>query len=208
MEAEPNRPRPDQEKRSAPRPVRKSPKKRLKKPPVAAKPELKLGELPDRGSFSNFRALLRVPEEPVASAGKPPTLKRNGSSNSVLADLSKGVLSRSSSFVAPGGKGVTRSNSIVSLLCGMPTAMRESNSTDRLMLMDGAEDRVMTTLKNLEGVGNANTGAGAPGPSAAGAAGLGDRTFSFGQLQHMGLDELEDPSAVALSLPDQKWGDG
>lgn len=168
------------------------------------------------GSLSNFRALLRVPTDdqvPGASGSKPPTLRRNESSNSVLADLSKnvGVLSRSNSFISPNGKGVTRSSSILSLLSGIPTALRESPSTDRLMMLDGGEDRVMATLKSMDGVGNnvpATSGAGpsTQGPIPLGA--MGDRSFSFGQLQHIGLDDLEDPSAVALSLSEQKWGDG
>lgn len=166
------------------------------------------------GSMSNLRALLRVPSDEAApSASKPPTLRRNGSSNSVLADLSKnmGVLSRSNSFISPSGKGVTRSNSILSLLSGIPTALRDSPSTDRLLGLDNGEDKMMATLKAMDNGTNSNLPAlGASSTSAANTLGaMGDRSFSFGQLNHMGLDDLEDPGAVALALQeDQKWGDG
>lgn len=172
------------------------------------------------GSMSNLRSLLQMPGlENGASGNKPPTLKRNESSNSVLADLSKnmgGMLSRSNSFML-GGKGVTRSNSILSLLSGIPTALRESPSTDRLLGLDGVDDQkvmMMASLKhgNGSGVGvgiGVGVGVGAVGVAASNGTSLGDRSFSFGQLNHMGVDDLEDAGAVALSLPDDhKWNDG
>ena len=107
------------------------------------------------GSMSNLRALLKVPtdDQPQApSPSGPPTLRRNGSSNSVLADFSKrvGVLSRSISFLSPAGKTVTRSNSILSLLSGIPTALRDSTSTERHLGLDGGEDKVMATLTSMD----------------------------------------------------------
>lgn len=244
-------------KRPSPQPMRKSPKKRMKKssalatlppsssaalplasantpPPNLPRPNtltasIGLSGAPSRpmesklynhvensGSMSNIRALLRVPNEdqgPGPSGSKPPTLRRNESSNSVLADLSKnvGVLSRSNSFISPSGKGVTRSNSILSLLSGLPTAMRESPSTDRLLMLDSGEDRVMATLKAMD-TGNSGAVTLQPGPSTPGQTprvSMGDRSFSFSQLQHIGLDDLEDPSAVALALQEeQKWENG
>ena len=161
------------------------------------------------GSMSNLRALVRISnDDPLSVAGssKPPTLRRTESSNSVLADLSKnvGVLSRSDSFIF--SKGVTRNNSILSLLSGIPTAMRESPSTDRLFGLDSTDDKLLPTLKSTEG------GSSSMNPLGAGSSSLGnmgDRSLSFSQLQHMGLDELEDPNNVALTLQDdQKWGDG
>lgn len=237
-------------KRGGPPLSKRSPKKRLKRPPTLeplpgdvasstafatgtnalpivskasasgasgaqTKAEQKMYSLGEAGSMSNLRALLRVPGEDQAagpSGSKPPTLKRNESSNSVLADLSRsvGVLSRSNSFISPSGKGVHRSNSILSLLSGLPTAMRESPSSDRLMMMEG-EDRVMATLKSMDtgssGAIAVQAGPSTPGPNPIST--LGERSFSFSQLQHIGLDDLEDPNAVALALPDeQKWGDG
>lgn len=168
------------------------------------------------GSMSNIRALLRAPHEdqvPGPSSSRPPILRRNESSNSVLADLSKnvGVLSRSNSFISPSGKGVTRSNSILSLLSGLPTTMRESPSTDRLLMLDNGEDRVMATLKAMDtGTSGATTlQAGPSTPGQTPRTSMGDRSFSFSQLQHIGLDDLEDPSAVALALQEeQKWENG
>eukprot|EP00177_Eucheuma_denticulatum_P000448 GFKZ01000781.1.p2 GENE.GFKZ01000781.1~~GFKZ01000781.1.p2 ORF type:complete len:833 (+),score=105.79 GFKZ01000781.1:243-2501(+) len=168
------------------------------------------------GSMSNIRALLRTSNDdqiPGPSGSKPPALRRNESSNSVLADLSKnvGVLSRSNSFISPSGKGVTRSNSILSLLSGLPTAMRESPSSDRLLMLDAGEDRVLPSLKGMDagtsGALTSQPGALTPGQTPGGA--MGDRSFSFSQLQHMGLDDLEDASAVALALQEeQKWENG
>lgn len=122
-----------------------------------------------------------------------------------------GVLSRSNSFLSPTGKAVTRSNSILSLLSGIPTAMRESNSTDRLLGLDlQGEDRVIATLRAMEAGSTAV--ASALTPSHGGGLGsssslLGDRSLSFGQLHHMAaLDDMDDAGAVALSLPeDVKW---
>lgn len=168
------------------------------------------------GSSSNLRTLLKGPlDDPSAPSGsRPPTLRRNGSSNSVLADLSKGfgMLSRSNSFLSPAGKGVTRSNSILSLLSGIPTALRESPSTERLLGLDGGEDKVLATLKAMDAGNNAAATA-IVGPATSGgqsAGALGDRSLSFGQLHHMApLDELEDPGAVALALQEEaKWADG
>lgn len=161
--------------------------------------------------MSNLRALFRVSDEAGPSSSKPPTLRRNGSSNSVLADLSKscGVLSRSNSFIAPNGKGFHRSNSILSLLSGIPTALRESPSTDRLLGLDSSDDKVMATLKSMDAGGSGSLPALTAVGSSNSVAAMGDRTFSFGQLNHMGLEDLEDPGAVALALPEeQKWGDG
>lgn len=141
------------------------------------------------------------------------TIRRNGSSNSLLASLS-----RSNSFLIPhNGKGVTRSNSILSLLSGMPV-MRESPSTDRLLGIDSTDDRMMlmSTLKSNNGgdaaAATTQTQAQAQQAQAQQPAGvtsigtLGDRSLSFGQLNHMGVDDLEDAGTVALSI-DHKWND-
>jgi hypothetical protein len=150
-----------------------------------------------------------------ASASRLPTsfLRRNGSSNSVLADLSKGVLSRSNSFLSPAGKPVTRSNSILSLLSGIPTALRESSSTDRLLGLDVAgEDKMLANLRAIEASSSAAAAALAGGGSQAGhgmsSSVLGDRALSFGQLHHIAsLDDMDDAGTVALSLQeDTKWG--
>lgn len=192
------------------------------------------------GSMSNLRTLLPSAGMDGMSGGKITTLRRNGSSSSVLADLSKnvGVLSRSNSFLLPnGGKGVTRTNSILSLLSGIPTTMRESPSTERLLGLDNSDEKIMlASLKNVEmdghGVqshdncgengsqsdrgegGNVSTSAVGSATcvvtdSAASIGALGDRSFSFGQLNHIGVDDLEDAGAVALSIhDDHKWNDG
>ncbi|KAI0565054.1 SANT domain containing protein [Gracilaria domingensis] len=164
------------------------------------------------GSTSNMRTWMRaVPgDETGPSASKPPPLRRNGSSNSVLAELSKnpGALSRSNSFVMQTGKGVTRSNSILSLLSGIPTVMRESPSTDRLLGLDTSDDKVLAALKAVDAAGNAAVAAGQTMTANNSIGTMGDRTFSFSQLNHMGFDDLEDTGAVALAIQDdQKWGD-
>lgn len=198
------------------------------------------GLIESGGSVSNLRNLLPAGGLDGVVGCKVATLRRNGSSSSVLADLSKnvGVLSRSNSFLLPSnGKGVTRTNSILSLLSGIPTAMRESPSTDRLLGLDIGDDKLMlASLKETEMDGEENrshdvsgdsgsqdendgdpnevrsrVGAGINVSSEGGASvgTLGDRSFSFGQLNHMGVDDLEDAGAVALSIPDDhKWNDG
>jgi hypothetical protein len=147
------------------------------------------------------------------SGSRPPALRRNGSSNSVLAELSRGIgmLSRSNSFLSPAGKAVTRSNSILSLLSGIPTAMRESHSTDRLLGLDlHGDDKVLATLKAMDAGGSAVASALAASHAnglGSSSALLGDRSLSFGQLHHIAsLDDMDDPGAVALSLQeDSKW---
>lgn len=191
---------------SSARPPSASPSSAPSPPPPSDQKIYALGE--SGGSMSNLRALLRVPSDDAGpSSFKPPTLRRNGSSNSILADLSKnvGLLSRSNSFISPTGKAVTRSNSILSLLSGIPTALRESPSSDRLLGLDSAEDKVMATLKAMDSSNSAIV----PTATSNSIGIMGDRSFSFGQLNHMGLDDLEDPGAVALALQEeQKWGDG
>jgi hypothetical protein len=159
------------------------------------------------GSMPSAASLLAGP-----SGSRPPTsfLRRNGSSNSVLADLNKGLLSRSNSFLSPAGKPVTRSNSILSLLSGIPTALRESSSTDRLLGLDVAgEDKMLANLKIIEAgsSGAAANGASSSSQAGNGASVLGDRSLSFGQLHHIAsLDDMDDAGAVALSLQeDGKW---
>lgn len=163
--------------------------------------------------MSNLRTWIRAvaaTDEPGPSAAKPPPLRRNGSSNSVLAELSKnvGMLSRSNSFIHQTGKGVTRSNSILSLLSGIPTVMRESPSTDRLLGLDTTDDKVLTALKDMTAAGNAALVTGQTMTASNPVAMMGDRTFSFSQLNHMGFDDLDDAGTVALALQDdQKWSE-
>lgn len=93
------------------------------------------------GSVANLRSLLLPGMD--GHGTKAVTLKRNGSSNSLLAELPKrtGLLSRTNSFlISTNVKGVTRSSSILSLLSGIPTAMRESASSDRLLSLDDGMD--------------------------------------------------------------------
>lgn len=181
-----------------------------------------MGLLESGGSATNLRSLLQLPGTDSGFGMKAMTLRRNGSSNSVLADLPKhsGFLSRSNSFlISNNGKGVTRSSSILSLLSGLPTTMRESASSDRLLGLDssnpdvqGADDddcadfgdnsAVHSRLISTSLLGRVN-GLGSDGS-------LGDRCLSFGQLHHMGVDDLEDAGAVALSLSDdaERWAAG
>ncbi|CAN8076305.1 unnamed protein product [Agarophyton chilense] len=174
--------------------------------------DLKASVKESGGSIANFRTWMRAMagDDVGPSAFKPPAMRRNGSSNSVLAELSKnaGVLSRSNSFVLPTGKGVTRSNSILSLLSGIPTVMRESPSTDRLLGLDTSDDKVLAALKAVDAAGNAAVVAGQTMTANNSLGTMGDRTFSFSQLNHMGFDDLEDTGAVALAIQDdQKWSD-
>lgn len=139
----------------------------------------------------------------------PPSLRRNGSSTSVLADLSKGMLSRSNSFLMPSTRGVTRSNSILSLLSSLPTALRESSSTDRLLGFDiVGDERVLAALKSLDaGSNGSNSALNLMALNSSSSGLLGDRSLSFGQLHHItSLDDMDDPGTVALSLQDDsKW---
>lgn len=178
-----------------------------------------MGLLESGGSTTNLRSLFQLSGTDSGFGTKAMTLRRNGSSNSVLADLPKhsGFLSRSNSFlISNSGKGVTRSSSILSLLSGLPTTMRESASSDRLLGLDnsnpdgpGADDEdcadfgeysvVQSRLISTSLLGRVN--------GTGGDSGLGDRCLSFGQLHHMGVDDLEDAGAVALSLSDdaERW---
>lgn len=182
-----------------------------------------MGLLESGGSATNLRSLLQLPGTDGMFGSKMMTLRRNGSSNSVLADLPKhsGFLSRSNSFlISNNGKGVTRSSSILSLLSGLPTAMRESASCDRLLGLDGGNpDEQGAVDDNCGDFGDHNAGQGRLMSTSllgringiGGEGGLGDRCLSFGQLHHMGVDDLEDAGAVVLSLSDdvEKWaGDG
>eukprot|EP00171_Calliarthron_tuberculosum_P011112 IDg11112t1 len=161
-------------------------------------------------------------EDMLASSGqKPPSLRRNESTNSVLGagtTAMVGPLSRSNSFLASGAAGTSiprgfpRTNSILSLLSGLPTqGMRESSSTDRLLGLEPDGDRVLATLKATEAVNLAaasavaNNHAGVP-PVSVGM----DRALSFGQLDGMAaLADLDDPSSVAISLQEEdKWAGG
>lgn len=169
------------------------------------------------GSVSNLRSLLQLPGTDGYGT-KALGLKRNGSCNSVLADLPKntGFLSRSNSFLISNGKGVTRSSSILSLLSGLPTAMKESASSDRLLALDGdgADVDGVIDEDDVDYGGQHNnlrlcsaSLLGRSGNMVDSESGLGDRSLSFGQLNHMGVDDLEDAGAVALSLSDEadKW---
>lgn len=178
-----------------------------------------MGLLESGGSATNLRSLFQLSGTDSGFGAKAMTLRRNGSSNSVLADLPKhsGFLSRSNSFlISNSGKGVTRSSSILSLLSGLPTTMRESASSDRLLGLDnsnpdepGADDEdcadfgeysvVQSRLISTSLLGRVN--------GSGGDSGLGDRCLSFGQLHHMEVDDLEDAGAVALSLSDdaERW---
>lgn len=174
-----------------------------------------MGLVESGGSTSNLRTLLPSCGLDGMMNGRAVSLRRNGSSSSILADLS-----RSNSFLIPqNGRGVTRSNSILSLLSGMPV-MRESPSTDRLLGIDTtSEDKMILTSNLKHENGNSNldgnntcisnqqqqaagsgsgNGNGVTGVSSVGT--LGDRAMSFGQLNHMGVDDLEDAGTVALSI--------
>jgi len=119
---------------------------------------------------------------------------------------------------------VRRSNSVLSLLSGMPTlrGLPESPSTDRLLgLVPGELNDVDGTVAyriggpslSMAGVGG---GAGALGFGVGGGGagdhssfvvvGLGERGGSFDHLAGLSaVEDLEEPQAVAMQLQDAKW---
>jgi hypothetical protein len=115
------------------------------------------------------------------------------------------ILSRSNSFKSLAGKAVTRPISILSLLSGIPTAMRVSLSTDRLLwLYFNRNDKVLAKLKLID----PGSGAVAPAVASSQANGIGSSTalrgawsLSFGQLHHIAsLDDMDDRGALTLSI--------
>lgn len=159
---------------------------------------------------SNNAGLMKTALEEVSTAPsglKPPSLRRNESSNSVLGDVGKSmpILSRSNSFLSQGGRGLNRNNSILSLLGGYPTAgLRESPSTERLLGLDGSEDKLLATLKAAEASNSAAASAANANVATGGT--LGDHSLSFGQLDTMALTDLDEPGSVAITLQeDSKW---
>jgi hypothetical protein len=65
-----------------------------------------------------------------------------------------GIPSRSNSVLFPPGKAVMRSINILSLLSRIPTAMRVSHGTDRLLGLDlDRDEKVLAERKEMDPVG-------------------------------------------------------
>lgn len=155
-------------------------------------------QLPERRviTVSNTRT-----QDILPSSAKPPSaLKRLTNSGSVLSDLSKGVykpLSRTNSYLF-GGRELRRSNSILSLLSGIPTSLRESASTDKLsnlLPFEGPDDKPSTSLRSFDA--NASSG------NLSGVL-MGERSLSLVHL-NMLSDELDERPPVPSSGSKDNW---
>jgi len=195
------------------------------------------GRPPLRRSGSSSVLLSELPylQRPLMSA-EGFALGRDGTGaiSSVASGSANGLAAGGAAAASPNVPGasapgnphppVRRSNSVLSLLSGMPTlrGLPESPSTDRLLGLAPAElndvdgtvaYRIGGPPLSMAGVGG---GAGALGFGVGGGGagdqssfvvvGLGERGGSFDHLAGLSaVEDLEEPQAVAMQLQDAKW---